>query len=84
MRAGYELARPIRNRFFVTPGESPKGVSPKANLKVRSGPGIYLAHNSAKLKTFNLPKHYPVVKVRAFQPGKTLSSPASSDPLVGG
>jgi hypothetical protein len=36
------------------------------------------------LKTFNLPKHYPVVKVRAFQPGKTLSSPASSDPLVGG
>ena len=27
-------------------------------------PGIHLAHNSAKLKIINLPKHYPVVKVR--------------------
>jgi hypothetical protein len=26
-------------------------------------------HNSAKLKIFNLPKHYPVVKVRPCGPG---------------
>ena len=33
-------------------------------------PGIHLAHNSAKLKIFNLPKLYPVVKV----PERTFGS----------
>jgi hypothetical protein len=31
---------------------------------------------SAKLKIFNLPKHYPVVKVRPFGPDGTLADPA--------
>jgi hypothetical protein len=45
---------------------------------------MHLAHNSAKLKIFNLPKHYPVVKVRPFGLDETLTGPVSSDPLVGG
>ena len=47
-------------------------------------PGMHLAHNSAKLKIFNLPKHYPVVKVRPLGLDGTLAAPAPSDPLVGG
>ena len=46
-------------------------------------PGIHLAHNSAKLKIFNLPKLYPVVKVRPCGPGR-IHSCRPSDPLVGG
>jgi len=38
-------------------------------------PGIHLAHNSAKLKIINLPKHYPVVKVRPFGLDRTLRVP---------
>jgi hypothetical protein len=39
---------------------------------VRSG--MHLAHNSAKLKIFNLPKQYPVVKVRPFGHGRPSRS----------
>src|SRR5450830_970635 len=40
-------------------------------------PGIHLAHNSAKSKIINLPKHYPVVKVRPLRPRQDLAGPAS-------
>ena len=43
--------------------EKAEGFLLKRTRSVRSGPGIHLAHNSAKLKIFNLPKLYPVVKV---------------------
>ena len=36
--------------------------------------GMHLAHNSAKLKIFNLPKQYPVVKVRPCGHGRPFRS----------
>jgi len=45
-------------------------------------PGMHLAHNSAKLKIFNLPKHIQLLRwglaASASQDGRL-----SSDPLVG-
>ena len=49
---------------------------------VHSRPGMHLAHNSAKLKIFNLPKHYPVVKVRPCGLDRSRGT-GPSDPLVG-
>jgi hypothetical protein len=57
-------------------------------------PGIHLAHNSAKLKIFNLPKHIQLLRFGnepAVHFGETcrfrrcdLFGPFPSDPLVGG
>jgi len=38
------IGPPERNRFYVTPGESPKGFLRKRTRRVRSGPGMHLAH----------------------------------------
>ena len=56
------LVRP--SQICACSGESRRGFLPKRMRSIRSGSGIHLAHNSAKLKIINLPKHYPVVKVR--------------------
>src|SRR5512143_1052078 len=47
---------------------------------VRDAPCTY----STKLKIFNLPKHYPVVKVPPLGEGRTARARSSSDPLVRG
>jgi hypothetical protein len=54
---------------------------PSQPIRPARGPGCTL-HNSAKLKIFNLPKHYPVVKVPPLGVGHRCAP--SSDPLVGG
>jgi hypothetical protein len=73
MRADHEIGPP-ESDLSVTPGESRWAFS-ESQPKVGSGPGIHLAHNSAKLKIINLPKHYPVVKVRPFGLDRTLRVP---------
>ena len=75
MRADHEIGPP-ESDLSVTPGESRWAFS-ESQPKVGSGPGIHLAHNSAKLKIINLPKHYPVVKVRPLRPRQDLAGPAS-------
>jgi hypothetical protein len=46
-------------------------------------PGMHLAHNSAKLKTFNLPKHIQLLRFRPCGLDRAYG-PVPSDPLVGG
>ena len=81
MRADHEIGPPESDPRLL--GRKPNGSLRKRMRSIRSGSGMHLAHNSAKLKIFNLPKHYPVVKVLASRPGTNLS-PFPSDPLVGG
>src|SRR5665811_1105317 len=70
------LVRPSPSFRLVRSRRKPK-LSPKANRRLARGLGIHLAHNSAKLKIINLPKHYPVVKVRPLRPRQDLAGPAS-------
>jgi len=46
-------------------------------------PGIHLAHNSAKLKIFNLPKHIQLLRF-GLSASTVPLGPVPSDPLVGG
>jgi hypothetical protein len=46
-------------------------------------PGMHLAHNSAKLKIFNLPKHIQLLRF-GLSARADLSVYLPSDPLVGG
>ena len=71
------------------PKRSPEGFSRKRNRRFRSGSGMHLAHNSAKLKIFNLPKHIQLLRFGALRQVALVGSatsrlPFSSDPLVGG
>ena len=59
------MARPSQNPITLTRGESPKGFLRKRTRRVRSGSGIYLAHNSAKLKIFNLPTSIQLLRFGA-------------------
>jgi hypothetical protein len=86
------LSRPARvaTQSTLTPGEDPKGFSESEPEEVRSGPGIYLAHNSAKLKIFNLPTSIQLLRcgpLRGLDGTLWIPSPAirwsvGSEPAV--
>ena len=59
------MARPSQNPITLTRGESRRGFLRKRTRRVRSGSGIYLAHNSAKLKIFNLPTSIQLLRFGA-------------------
>jgi len=96
MCADHEIGPPESTVFLLAPGES-RSFLPKPTEGWLGAFGIHLVHNSAKLKIINLPKHYPVVKVRPFGLERTsgcLARPCgfamatsavhlSSGPLVG-
>jgi hypothetical protein len=48
------------------------------------GSGIYLAHNSAKLKIFNLPTSIQLLRCDPLGVSTEPCDPVPSDPLVGG